>query len=331
MLGTPSRSGELTFRLGGIPVRVHPWFLLMGMFLGLGAQGGLAGIVERAIAFLVTVFVHELSHAVVARSFGAEAEIELTLFRGALGARIASLAPGRRVLVCMAGPVVNLLAGAIALGVIRTLSLGAGAGADVLGYLCWINLAWGLLNLLPILPLDAAHALAAALDRTTRGRGEPIVRCVSIGAAVMLGGAALALRMTVPAFICALLAFQNVRASGLARDRANIESILRVRLRAAFDALERGETAIAIGHCCTVLGASTDMAVRKDAIRLLAYAYATGSDWGKLIDLLETGGAQALDDVELEKYHLAVRELGRSEDAQRIASLQIRLARGNGT
>jgi Zn-dependent protease len=307
-----------------MPVRIHAWFLLISVLLGLGAQGGLVGTLGRAIAFLATVFVHELSHAVVARSFGAEAEVEM-LSGGALGVRIASLNPGRRVLVCMAGPAVNLLGGAIALVVIRTQSLGAGIEVDALRFVCRVNLAWGLLNLLPILPLDAAHALTAALDRTTKGRSEQIVRSVSIGAALMLWVATLALRMTVPALICALMVFQNVYALGLARDRANGESIMRVRLQAAFDALERGDTSVAVEHCRIILGASTDAAVRRDAVRLLAYAYATGSEWGRLLELLESGGAQVLDEGELEKYQRAARELGRSGDAKRIASAAGRL------
>jgi Zn-dependent protease len=316
----------LSFRLGPIPVRIHAWFLLMGGLVGIGAHGGALGAAGRAIGFLVTVFAHELSHAVVARSFGAPGEVELTFFRGSLGARIASLSRARRVVVCLAGPAANLLASAMGFAIVRMHPLGASAGIEVLRYFAWINLAWGLINLLPILPFDAAQALAAALDGTTKGRGERTVRSVSIALAVVLGGAALAARMIGPALLCGLLAFQNARALGLARELRNREAVLRGHVRAAYDALERGETSIAIGHCGAVLHASTDPAVRKDAVRLLAYAYATSGDWVKLIKLLESGGVQALESAELEKYQRAARELGRPEDAQRIAFLCSRFA-----
>jgi hypothetical protein len=149
---------------------------------------------------------------------------------------------------------------------------------------------------------------------------------MSIAVAGVAGLAAIWMRMPWAAAICALVAFQNALALQGARDRADREAILRVRLAAAFDAMERGDAAVAIGHCIAVLEASFDGPLRKDAVRLLAYAYATGDQWRKLIDLLESGGVLALDPCELEKYQRAARELGRAEDARRLAFLASRLA-----
>jgi stage IV sporulation protein FB len=316
----------LSFRLGSVPVRVHLWFPLMGMLLGFGAHDGLPGAAARGIGFLLTVFAHELAHTIAARWFGAPAEVELTLFGGTLGARIASLSRARRVVVCLVGPAVSLLTGAMVFGMARMRPPASEIGVDALRYLGWINLAWGLLNLLPIFPLDAAHALVAALDGATKGRGEPAVRCLSIGLAMVFGCSALTLRMIPAAFVCGLVVLQNGQGLRMARDQRNREAIRRVHLQAAFAALERSETAMAISHCRAILGASPEPPIRRDAVRLLAYAYATTSDWAKLLDLLESGGVRALDPDELEKYQQAARELGRPEDAQRIAFLRRRFA-----
>jgi hypothetical protein len=228
--------------------------------------------------------------------------------------------------VCLAGPVVNLVASVTAFALIRMHPSGTSFGAETLRHLAWINLGWGLLNLLPILPLDAGHAVAAVFDRPTRGRGEPIVRCVSIGLAMILGCAALGGRMMLPALICGLLVFQNARALGIARELRNREALLRVHLRAAYDALERGETGLAVDHCRTVLLSSSDAVLRKDSLRLLAYLYASSGHWSQLVALLESGGAETFDGAELERYQRAARELGRLDDARRIALVRRRVA-----
>jgi hypothetical protein len=48
--------------------------------------------------------------------------------------------------------------------------------------------------------------------------------------------------------------------------------------------------------------------------------------WSKLMELLESGGVLALQDGELEKYERAARELGRREEARRLAWLRTRVA-----
>jgi hypothetical protein len=149
---------------------------------------------------------------------------------------------------------------------------------------------------------------------------------VSIASATALGCALLIAKAVLPALICGLLAFQNFRAVRVAREQRNREAVARVHLRAAFEALGRGEPRVAIRHFQAILGSSTDLAIRKDAVRLLTYAYATSNDWGRVMDVLESGGAQMLEQGELEKYQRAAGELGRAEDARRIGCLRSRFA-----
>ncbi len=320
-----SRALTLAFRFGPIPVRVHIWFVLLSLLLGLGAQRGPAGIAASAGGFFVTVLAHELAHAFAARSFGVPAEVQLTLFRPGLGLQIALLSPLRRAAVYLAGPALSLSLAAIILPIARAYPAPTDVHAGVLRYLGWINLGWGLLNLLPILPLDAGHALVAILDRATNGRGEQPARWLSIGFAAVLGLVAIHFQMTFLGFLSGIVAFQNAQAlRGL--NAKNRESIARARLQAAFEAIERGETRTVVGHCRAVLSESTRPEARREAVRLLAYAYASTEAWGELMEVLESGGLVALEDGELERYERAARELGRSEEARRIALLRGRVA-----
>jgi Zn-dependent protease len=320
---TPFRpqTSALSFRLGSIPVRVDPWLLLLSAMIGLGVGRGPLGVAAAAASLLATVFAHELAHAVAIRSFGGTATVHFTLFRNTLGDRIASLPAIARTLASLAGPAASLCLGVAVIAGARMHTPASEVGAGALRYFGFINVAWGLLNVLPILPLDGGHALVALLDRATKGRGEQPVRWISLGGAVALGVAAAHARAVLPLFICGICAVQNARALQTSSER-NHEAILRVHLQAAFDAAGRGDAALAINHCRTILTGSRDRATRRDAVRLLTYAYATSDDWRNLVDLLESGGATALGEGELEKYQRAAGELGRSDEARRIGSLR---------
>jgi hypothetical protein len=95
-------------------------------------------------------------------------------------------------------------------------------------------------------------------------------------------------------------------------------------LEAAHDALERGDTVVAVEHCRVILGSPTDPALRRDALKLLAYAYATTERWWLLVDLIESS-AGALGDADLDKYEHAARVLGRCRVAESIAMARARL------
>lgn len=311
----------MSFRLGSIPVRVDPTLLLLSVMIGLGVGRGAVGVAAAAASLFATVLAHEVAHAVAIRSFAGTGEVHLTLFRNTLGDRIASLPAIARAVVSLAGPAANLCLGVAVIGVVRTHAPASEVGAGALRNFGFINVAWGVLNLLPILPLDGGHALVALLDRATKGRGEQPARWISLGGAVALGLAAAHARALLPLFICGMWAVQNIRALRTRSERNN-EAILRIHLQAAFDAAGRGDAGVAIHHCRTILTGSHNGATRRDAVRLLAYAYATSDDWRNLMHLLESGGAAALAEDELEKYQRAAGELGRSDEARRIGSLR---------
>lgn len=169
-------AGGLAFHmltLFGIRVRVHFTFILLLVWMAVlapnpGSNGVLLGLV--VLGLLLSVIVHELGHALVARRYGIETrEIMLTPVGGL--ARLDGYPQGLAELaIAIAGPLVNLiLAIAVFLG-LASAGLppwGAGAVVDLPSALQWLligNLGLFALNLLPAFPLDGGRILRAALS-----------------------------------------------------------------------------------------------------------------------------------------------------------------------
>src|SRR3954453_23886112 len=85
ILGEPPPSqGDLHFRLFGFPVRVHPFFWIATVFLGMGGSekaDPLDTLVWVAVVF-VSILVHEMGHAIVQTYFGGHPRITLYGFGG---------------------------------------------------------------------------------------------------------------------------------------------------------------------------------------------------------------------------------------------------------
>jgi Zn-dependent protease len=123
-----------------------------------------------ALGLILSVALHEVGHALVARAGGAQVEhIALTLFGGHTSYRGGRDGGAFSLLVSLAGPAVNLLLGGLAMLGVRALIGGeyvTGTLADlaqVLDLLASMNVALGVFNLLPGLPMDGGRALEAVL------------------------------------------------------------------------------------------------------------------------------------------------------------------------
>ncbi|MBN2800336.1 MAG: site-2 protease family protein [Deltaproteobacteria bacterium] len=149
-----------------IPIYLHPTFLVLvagyaGWALWMdGAQAALGAMADIAAIFL-SVVLHELGHALVARWRGVyTARITLYPFGG-----VASMAlpnkPLDELLIALGGPAVN---GALALvgG-----ALWWATGRDQFGLFLGINLVMGLFNLLPAFPMDGGRVVRALLAGIT--------------------------------------------------------------------------------------------------------------------------------------------------------------------
>lgn len=236
---------SLAFRLGGIPVKVDPSFwIIMGLF---GLQRAVVGggldlfvVVEWIALVFVGILVHELGHAVAFRSFGRTPSVVLYAM-GGLTSADGRLSPGRRLVSTLAGPAVGMvLGGAVVLaaqaGAIPGAERLAGAGtldlvlfslggplvADgmvelVVLDLVFINVGWGLLNLVPLFPLDGGQSLEALLQLLRIPLAEHITSVVSVTVAAGAGWWAAQNQQIFLLLIAGFLGLVNLRRLGALR------------------------------------------------------------------------------------------------------------------
>ena len=181
---SPSLPG-LRFRLFGFPVTIGVDFLLITLIIGLQARPGVY-ILEWVAVVAVSILIHELGHAFALSRYSIYPEIRLW---GMGGLTISGfvLPPRKSILVSLAGPLVGIPI-AIALMVLRPW-LPAGDPIGVIaGDLIFVNLWWGILNLLPIAGLDGGNILSnlflLAMGQRGRTPGLAVVALCSVAIAV---------------------------------------------------------------------------------------------------------------------------------------------------
>jgi stage IV sporulation protein FB len=188
MLGEPPQSqGDLNFALFGIPVRIHPMFWLVGLLLGVGGRHDAASLAIWVGAMLLAILVHEFGHALVARSYGLRPWVTLYGMGGLTsynpsGAR-RPMGTWDQIQLSAAGPVAGFMLAAVILVLaylaghpihrfgVLLVPVGQILNAhftDFLFDVLSICIFWGLLNLLPIYPLDGGQIAREVLLRLSR-------------------------------------------------------------------------------------------------------------------------------------------------------------------
>jgi len=208
LIGEPSRTPyDLNFALFGIPVRVHPLFWLVAVILGANRRDGI-GILTWVTAMFFSILVHELGHAWMMRLYRFRPWIVLygmgglTSYdpRDAFGSKRSDTLAN--ILISAAGPVAGLLlAAALVAGFFA-----AGRGDHVIFTDPWnlqpyvwlpnaritallndvlqICVIWGLVNLLPVYPLDGGQIAREVFLRFSPGDGIRQSMLLSIFAAI---------------------------------------------------------------------------------------------------------------------------------------------------
>lgn len=248
--------GLWSFRLGPIPVSIHLSFLLVLGFLGLGLGDPLR-IGIWIVVGAASVLLHELGHAVGALAAGYQPRVDLAGMGG-----VTSYVPDREqsrgwgLLITGAGPAVQILAGVAVLPFV-------GFGIDLRGDLVafagsvWVvvSLLWGVLNLVPILPLDGGQLLRNLVpgDARTRTRVAEAVS-VAFAAAGLLWG--LATGQTIVALLSGWFGFANIQSLLAGQDdRVSPQQDLLDRAR---EALAAGDPLAAADHAGAASQASAD-------------------------------------------------------------------------
>jgi len=201
----------MTFKLFGFPIKVDLSFFVVAAFLGMNDNVRVWMI--WVVAVFVSVLIHEMGHAFAGRRFGLRPAIRLTTFGGLTswygGGR---LTPRESILVSLAGPAAGFATGFLVLALSRDLPAEAPYLRVAVGHLLWVNFGWGILNLLPLLPLDGGNVLRSGIHML-RGYPDEIT---PLRVSILVGVAGAVLAITNGFFYAAMLAgfltFQNYQA-----------------------------------------------------------------------------------------------------------------------
>ncbi len=172
---------DIRFRLAGIPVRISPWFWIVMALIGSWTytRGGPLYLVVFVACGFVSIMVHELGHAVLIRLFGSPVEISLIAFGGLARPLYAQRSTTKRILIALAGPA----AGFVLAGLLLDLESANEYVVAALQYLFFMNLVWGLFNLLPIWPLDGGQVCRELFVLGRARHPDAAVHLTSIGVA----------------------------------------------------------------------------------------------------------------------------------------------------
>lgn len=191
--------GLLLFRVDGVPVLLAPsWWIgslvivvlyepLVGRLLpGVGVATSWALAAAFAVLLGLSVLAHELGHCLVALRLGIPVRrLRLFLLGGLSEVARTPRRPGHEGLVAAAGPIVSVLL-AVLCGLLL-LAVPPGGPAWLLVAECAVaNLAVGVFNLLPGLPLDGGRLLRAGVWAATGTRSKGTRAAVFGGGAVAL-------------------------------------------------------------------------------------------------------------------------------------------------
>jgi Zn-dependent protease len=187
----PPTQADLHFRVFGFPIRVHPFFWVITFLLGSKADEPTEIFIWVAVVF-VSILVHELGHAILQRHYGGHPRITLYSFGGLASCSDCDRSPRSQLAILFAGPLAGFLFAAVVLLAIKLAGHNAGFAISgsmeelveahraypinlvgslyaffqpfesrvlslVLIQLIYVNIAWGLLNLLPVYPLDGGQ------------------------------------------------------------------------------------------------------------------------------------------------------------------------------
>jgi Zn-dependent protease len=183
------------FHVAGFPVRVHPLFFLIAFASGWGLLDEPARLALWVGIVFVSVLLHELGHALAFRRFGCTAAIELHGMGGTTTSRQEErLTHGQSAWVSFAGPGLGFVLGGLvwALSSLTPLGQQGGLAGFAVKQLLWVNVGWGLFNLLPVQPLDGGHLLASAVRARSGYKYERVLLGIGIATAAGVLGLSIA-------------------------------------------------------------------------------------------------------------------------------------------
>jgi Zn-dependent protease len=267
-------------KIFGIPVKIDPSFLFICALLAYSRLSQPIFLVEWLIVIFVSILVHELGHALVIRSFGLSPQIMLYSMGGLTSwTDEKGISHAKHITISLAGPFAGFLFGGIVfLSEYNFPDLFADRfGQQTYIDLMFVNLGWGIFNLLPILPLDGGNVAYSIEQMVTKRPSGVITRVISLLVAVGVGLWALSNGRLWIFFLMALFAWNNGSAlfQLLQYDR---DGSVRPLLDQAQESIKNDDGAAAVQLAKEALNYARSVEVKEEAQRILLQGLILGGD-----------------------------------------------------
>ncbi|MBL8097647.1 MAG: hypothetical protein JNK81_00595 [Anaerolineales bacterium] len=229
---------DLNFSVAGIRVRVHPLFWVIAILFGSASLNPLSILMWIFVIF-ISILIHELGHAFAFRRFGQDSYVVLHLM-GGLAVPVSNgydggytgLTPNQNIFISLAGPFAGFLLAVVI--ILAGVGIGGQLVINVLGIIpipnvvlpyefgtlnrlfdmfVFVNFFWGVINLLPVFPLDGGNVARYTLIQTDpiNGLRNSLWLSVIVGALIAIAGYVF-LQSIYMAFLFGYLAFQSYQA-----------------------------------------------------------------------------------------------------------------------
>ena len=209
----PASRGVLNFKMFGVPVQIQPWFWVITVVLGY-SQDSASTLIWVGVV-LISILVHEFGHVAAFRAYGSPAAVLLYSWGGLTIPARPTQGTLARSVVALAGPFAGFSLAAITVAIAMNLGAQIDFGIQMaiipslralfpretytdhvywviaVNDLLFVNFYWGLMNLLPVTPLDGSHVSRAILEQASpAGWRRPWI-FISAGVAFAIAGVAL--------------------------------------------------------------------------------------------------------------------------------------------
>ena len=222
MMGSSIITGSIPlFSVGRTPVRAHPSFALLLLFFAIMNADGFVSGIAIALAVFLSLLAHEFGHVFAARTNG-HASVVVLWGMGGITIPQAQARGFRDIWMSAAGPLAGFVVAAFVWFFIFSLPADApsldyrnattdeSVAVEFWRLMVWINVIWGIFNLLPIFPMDGGQIVRAVFEFfMDENRALRFAAMVGIagGAGLFLLG--LTLGQYFMMFVAGLIAFQN--------------------------------------------------------------------------------------------------------------------------
>ncbi len=198
--------------LFGIPIRFGPTILILVVLAvaNVSVPALAAGLIA---AFVGSVLIHELGHAVAFRRYGCSPSIVLHGFGGmTMSTNAGTLTDRQHIVVSLAGPVTQFvflgIPSLIAWSVLRP----TGDAGWLLDIMVLINVGWSLVNLLPLYPLDGGQVLFRTLSLRSPEHAWRTTKIVAVAVGVPVAYLAYVAGYTFAMLLIGYVVYQGVTA-----------------------------------------------------------------------------------------------------------------------